>query len=265
MITTKTEIITPETAARILDSNTSNRSLRENWAYELSSRMKSGQWISNGETIKIMENGDLVDGQHRLRAIILSGKPQQMIVVRGVPNNSFGTIDIGLRRSTGDTFTILGCKNSKMIACATYLYLQAKTRKALSGYEKPSIQDQEMVLNKDFDAWQRCGSAVAGLNHTKRTIVIPSMACFFLFVTSKTNDEKSDFFFQNLIGNGSDKTVQLLRNRLEENAISKARLPSRYILALYIKTWNAFIAGEKIKTLRWSENEDFPKMKVDFN
>jgi hypothetical protein len=143
--------------------------------------------------------------------------------------------------------------------------LQAKTRKALSGFEKPSIQDQEMVLSKDFDAWQRCGSAVAGLQHTKRTIVIPSMACFFLFVTSKTNSEKSYVFFQNLIGNGSDKAVQLLRNRLEENAISKAKLPSRYILALYIKTWNAFIDGETIKTLRWSENEEFPEMKVDFN
>lgn len=188
-----------------------------------------------------------------------------MIVVRGVPNNSFGTIDIGLRRSAGDAFTILGSKNSRMIAGATYLYLQAKTRKAISGFEKPSIQDQERVLNIDFDMWQRCGSTVASLQHTKRKIVIPSMACFFLFVTGRTNKEKSDDFFQTIIGNGSNKTIQLLRNRLEENAISKAKLPVRYILALYIKTWNAFLIEENIKTLRWSEAELFPEMKVDFD
>jgi hypothetical protein len=41
----------------------------------------------------------------------------------------------------------------------------------------------------------------------------------------------------------------MLRERLMNNAISKAKLKQEYIMALFIKTWNARRAGKMLRQL----------------
>ena len=94
------ERITPEKAKEYLSHNVeNNRGIVKKRVALYAHDMMSGNWCDNGETIKFNSNGELIDGQHRLRAILASGTTQTMWVARGVDKNAFMTIDTGMGRS----------------------------------------------------------------------------------------------------------------------------------------------------------------------
>ena len=51
---------------------------------EYIAQMRKGLWVLNGETVCFDANGALMDGHHRLLAIIESGITIEVLVVRGV-------------------------------------------------------------------------------------------------------------------------------------------------------------------------------------
>lgn len=97
-------LITPAMAKEILDSsNTDNRRFRMWWAIALASSIKRGDWLLTHQGIAFDENGRLLDGQHRLKAVILSGIPVLMFVFKGLDPKGFMAIDVGVKRSVSDT------------------------------------------------------------------------------------------------------------------------------------------------------------------
>ena len=97
-IITKTLDITPDMAAQMLERNTMNRNISQLNVTRYANDMASGAWEQNGETIKIAEDGTILDGQHRLWAIIESGVTVTMIVVYNVRKEAVGSIDSGVTR-----------------------------------------------------------------------------------------------------------------------------------------------------------------------
>ena len=69
----KLETITPEKAKSILQNNNANRPLNENHILFLAREMLAEQWMATPDTIKIGHHGNLLDGQHRLSALVESG------------------------------------------------------------------------------------------------------------------------------------------------------------------------------------------------
>ncbi len=67
------ELITPELAEQYLKRNSScNKTLDEDTVNALVRKINSGKWDSNGDAI-YFDNGDiLLNGQHRMHAIIRS-------------------------------------------------------------------------------------------------------------------------------------------------------------------------------------------------
>ena len=48
--------------------------------------MRRGEWLPTYDTLKVNCSGGLMDGQHRLQAVIRSGWTGPMLVVTGVPD-----------------------------------------------------------------------------------------------------------------------------------------------------------------------------------
>lgn len=95
------EKITPEKAQEYLKHNTENyRGLNKDRIISYANDMKKNAWQFNGEAIKFSESGKLIDGQHRLHAIVRAGVPVDMLVIRGV-DDSVNMYDIGSTRSLG--------------------------------------------------------------------------------------------------------------------------------------------------------------------
>lgn len=98
------EIFTPKRCAEILENNNiNNRNMRGWWAEAMAQAMRRGEWITSHQGIAFTEDGDLLDGQHRLYAVLLADRPVEFLAVYGLPKAAFGVIDIGIKRSIADS------------------------------------------------------------------------------------------------------------------------------------------------------------------
>lgn len=104
------QVITPKFAQQLLGSNhENNRKLKPGVVQAYKRQMEKGLWApDNGEAIKISENNSLLDGQHRLAAVIEYGQPVEMLIFSGIPESAMTSIDDGVKRSATDAFTING-------------------------------------------------------------------------------------------------------------------------------------------------------------
>lgn len=94
----ETTIITPQIATEFLKRNTINRKLSNATINDYAKDMQCGKWDFNGESIKISIDGILLDGQHRLWAVIVANTNVKMLVVYGV--SEIGNIDVGMKRNS---------------------------------------------------------------------------------------------------------------------------------------------------------------------
>lgn len=108
------ETITPKMAQEYLKCNVANyRSISRQRVMSYSNDMLNGSWQSNGEAIKFDEQGNLLDGQHRLHAIVKAGVPVNMIVIRGLGQET-NIFDIGMGRSLGQIAQASGFTNGRI-------------------------------------------------------------------------------------------------------------------------------------------------------
>ena len=85
---TKAEWITPGEAEKLLEKNVGNRKIRIGVVLKYAKDMLDDKWQFTHQGIAIGSNGNIIDGQHRLSAIVYSGVPIRMLVTRGVECNS---------------------------------------------------------------------------------------------------------------------------------------------------------------------------------
>lgn len=100
------ETITPEMAAEFLKLNTRNRKLRPSLVAQYASDMRAGRWLLTHQGIAINCDGTVLDGQHRLAAIIESGVAIRMVIARGVLATSQVAMDDHAKRSCADAITL---------------------------------------------------------------------------------------------------------------------------------------------------------------
>src|SRR5688572_860540 len=115
------ETISPEVAERILTASgneVKNRKVRDGHVEWMAGQMREKKWQTNGEPIILDEDGLLLDGQHRLYAVVESGIAIETLVTRGVQRSTFSTIDTGAVRSTSDVLGIADEKYAAILAGA---------------------------------------------------------------------------------------------------------------------------------------------------
>lgn len=93
-----------ETAQELLDQHNTNNYRKPNKATieKYAKAMRDGKWFSESNMITIDINGVLLNGQHRLRAVILADVVMDMIFVTDARPESVYTYDTHKRRSMAD-------------------------------------------------------------------------------------------------------------------------------------------------------------------
>lgn len=95
--------ITPSQAKRWLDvDNHRNRAIRPSRVSYLADEITSGRWQVTHSGIAFDAKGNLLDGQHRLAAIVKAGVAVEIVVMRNVPTESYIAMDRGSVRSIAD-------------------------------------------------------------------------------------------------------------------------------------------------------------------
>lgn len=117
--------VTPALAKRWLDNNVRNRRVREDVVNAYARDMVNGRWVYTHQGIAFNDRDELIDGQHRLHAVILSGLAAvRMMVTFGLPSQIEGqemttmdAVDRGATRSVADQLKIQhGLKHGGVIA-----------------------------------------------------------------------------------------------------------------------------------------------------
>lgn len=105
-ITSTVEHITPTIARKYLAMNNNNpRRINKNIAVSYAEDMKAGKWLMNGEAIVFDEEGNLINGQHRLLAVIKADTGIDFLVVRGIAKDT-DIFDMQLKRSVSQELRV---------------------------------------------------------------------------------------------------------------------------------------------------------------
>jgi len=98
-----TEIVsvTPNIARAWLARNTSNRKIQPDRVRLYAEAIRNGTWEVHGQGLTFSKEGVLLDGQHRLNAIIDAGMPARLSVFLGARQSAVDGIDAGQERSNG--------------------------------------------------------------------------------------------------------------------------------------------------------------------
>jgi len=253
--------ITPSVAADYLKHNTHNRPLRKDYVTELAMTMRRGEWSLNGETIKFAKNGTLLDGQHRLSAIVESRVPVDLVVIRDVDDNAFATIDMNRKRTAADALAIAGFPNEKLVAASVRLILQLAEDPITfrQSYSHTQIKEWCDAYFEELSRFIPLGRMVSKSNMCESSMVV-ALAYYF---TQKDANATQTFFARVADGVGLHERspIGALRSRLTANATSPAKLPRTDVVALIIKAWNAYREGRDMEVIAWRSDEGFPKIR----
>lgn len=192
-------VVTPSAATELLDRNLNNRRMSVRRAAKLADAMTRGEWQYNGDTIRISKTGRLLDGQHRLKAIEISGIPQKYIIVDGLEDEAFTTIDVGSPRSAYQMLDMAGEKNTTALAAVAKMVLLFRSSGIpLSGNMDKQPTHSQVVDFAEADAdLKHSVSATMGSAWIKR-YVGPSVSGFCHYMFGQDDDKCRDDFFKEL-------------------------------------------------------------------
>lgn len=145
---TEIETVTPEKAAEYLTHNKGNRPVKTGEVEQLARAIKDGRFRLTHQGIAFDENGVLIDGQQRLNAVVMAGRPIRIYVTRGVPVGSVQAVDRGIVRSPRDVMVISGVGTTdyeKKMICNTVL-LSTVHQFVACGYRKRRVDPDEDVI-----------------------------------------------------------------------------------------------------------------------
>jgi len=110
--------ITPDKAREFMGKNIEdNRSIRPGNIDQLAGMIERGEWKVTHQGIAFDTNGNLIDGQHRLLAIIKANKAVDMMVTTGLDPDTFKVLDSGRTRTFYDRLRLIEDSNGNKIAC----------------------------------------------------------------------------------------------------------------------------------------------------
>lgn len=243
--------ITPEIAKEMLQLNIGNRPLSATNVDVLVKAIKAGGWKLNGETIKLSKAGRILDGQHRLEAVVKSGRTIKTLVVEGLDDDIFDSLGEGKPRSGADTLYIMGEKNcTRLNSCLIMI------DKYITGRVEKNVTYSNSEIKGLMSKYPEARDCLHKIKVQGKSLAFPCVmdACFYLF--SKKDESLADVFMAKVFrGAGLEEgdPEYALRERLVNNSLSKAKLPKAYVFALFIKAWNHARAGNKIGHLKLNE------------
>lgn len=249
---TAIEVIDLAYAKQLLEQNPQNRRLSEALVQKYAQEMKRGRWEVNGEPIIIDEQGNLLDGQHRCAAIILSQMPLSTVVVRDVPRERFKTIDIGRSRKLVDVLLISGYKNvSKLAAGARWLYNYIANVPVNTTTSVPELYE---FINENRIILEKCTNIVV----SGSTFIFPTGPLIGVgAIANINNDDKyMDEFISFVDGIRYGENLYrgdarlTMRNWLLSPALNSVRRVSVNTFVAYVRAWNAYASGNTLEMIK---------------
>lgn len=254
--------VTPAMAKNWLENNNDyNRPLSTAHVKTLVAAIRKGDWERNGETIKFHADGRLLDGQHRLAAIVETGRSLKMDVATGINGEAFNTIDQGRPRSFCDMLSRDGETNANTLATAVRywaIFLQKHDMNA-----KLSVKEGYRFLERAKQIRSTVAYCVSNKARLLGSVGLLSGAYHACWDIS--GDWAVEFFEPLISGvNVEQGSIQKrVRDRLIQNQAAEqhSRMNRSTMVGLIKKAWNHFASGQVLENCRVTNKDVDSKLK----
>lgn len=122
--------VTPTMAAKWLDAEVKNRPVRSTLVRKYSRDMRNDNWGFSESAIIVTSSDGIINGRHRLHAIVDTGRSQRFIVVRGADPDMVLHMDQGSKRTAQQAANISGACGRRLsgldMSLAWFVIHQAK-------------------------------------------------------------------------------------------------------------------------------------------
>lgn len=246
-IRTETLMITPAMAAEFLKKNTVNRKIDERRQATYARDMRAGNWRLTHQGICFDSNGNLSDGQHRLRACVVSGKSFKTLVTYGVNKENFKYIDAGKNRSMSDAFYIQGYSFHTEFPALCLKAIRWGDGQGLTRWNCPvddvlSFAEGNRVEMEDiFKELRR--------KEYKNSFFPLNIAYFlrWLFREEKDRYIINTYLLPMLTGRTMDSYIVKLRNELINETIRHRRISAEVLLMKFLHATVCSIKGKNMR------------------
>lgn len=258
-------VVTPAKAKEWLDTNESNRNVSRKVVEAYARDMTNGRWKYTGDPIRFDQDGNLIDGQHRLEAVIVSGQKQKFHVVHGILRDHRRVIDTGRKRSVADNaFMDYGVKNAPQVTAAARVILRWRngTLRQTSQMKLSEAEVYDFVIENDATLQEAASYA----QKLRRIITITGASATAAYHETRLVDAIAAEEFWDKVLSGVELKVgdPALAFR---NAIARlgTKHEDRSLLSLELaaRAWRTYLKGNAtggrlvIKTLRQIKEADF--------
>lgn len=261
--TVKIETVTPAMARKWLEGNVDNRRLRESRVVYLARILSDGEWELTGDAIVFDDQGVLINGQHRLSAVVVADTPARFLILRGVPTTAQEVMDQNLSRSLADQLQRRGISYQFVVASALGWIYQFEYMEETGNvhYANSALRPSMRQLLHLFDQNTELVDEVVGINKLQYYLKVrpgPTLAAKHRLI--QVDAEETEVFFKHLQeGTGLAKGDPIWRLRewclADKSAIRRTgRVPAYRYLALVFKAWNLWREGETIERLIWTQS-----------
>lgn len=256
------------------DTHGSNRASSTGLISNMADDMLSGSWRFSHQGIALNDRGELVDGAHRLKALIVANRRRPgikvlMIVWHNIPGDAIDVIDLNRRRTPGDFLTMDGFRYGRTIAKAVklvWLYrncnFDERVNRSFWARERVSIatirevsQELEVLLKSSASLASAMGkylnpsASLAAMCILNEGFDAFKVAEFFHGVryAASVSDGDARFALRNWAINTRDRS-----NR-------STRVEAWETLAVTLKAFRKWREGKTVQALAFRIDEKFPR------
>lgn len=144
-----TALIDAGTATELLSRSVGNRKERKAHMERLTTAMTNNQWSILYDPIKISMHNLLIDGHHRLEAIVRTGIPSKHLIVEGLPTDSMEDMDQGAPRTITDNLSLSGYAYPQHLAAAIKVYWNLTRGDGFAVKSNPSNQQAKDIAERN--------------------------------------------------------------------------------------------------------------------
>ena len=254
------ETVTPTKAKNWLQGNVDNRKLRETRVLFFSRLLLDDEWELTGDAIVFDSEGILINGQHRLSAIVVSHVSAQFLVLRGVPSKSQEVMDQGLSRNLGDQLHRRGVLYPNVVGGAlNWLYQMEYIER--TGKVHYADQSMRPSLRELLALFEKNPELPTEAKHLSKLVYYtkvrhgPTVAAYHRL--HGIDAEECEIFFKNLqegAGLAKNDPIWRLREWCNNDARTRSttgRAPTYRYMAMVFKAWNLWREGGVTNKLAW--------------
>lgn len=245
--------VTPAMAQQWLESNSENRSLRRAHVIALARDMREGLWRMTYDPIRFDVRGVLIDGQHRLSAIVLADVSIEMVVVTNLDTAVRDVVDAGLKRTAGDVLNFADIKSGSTVAAVLRVGMNRE-----DGYHAFAHDTRKnMYTSAQILEYAQLHPGLVKLaQDTKaeaRQVGLLSSAWGYARYILASIDQQASAVFVNSIVNSSteglgDPRLALINyaRRNSTRSTTKGAAQVSEVLYATFRSWNAWRDGERL-------------------